>query len=452
MEVENNPWNVLSLEAYHFYFCPECETKHETKDQFVGHAIVKHPRAREFIPSIVDIDTVPTEPVDDELEADIESIVSNDNLQSDSEYHNEEVEFDREIDLENNDKAEVGPLMGTEVNEEGHEPIEQDKINQTDQFVKGNEGHEPMTDQDKINQTDQFVEGNGSIIKTEYIDPDYGEVDINTIISNEKIEPMTVEFKEEISEAKIDIKSKKSVKKTSMINIKSDADLNRKAYCFICKDMRTKIARHFQAVHKEHYEIKPLLSLDKADRNKGLELIKNKTTHEHNCQVLDLGFGDFIVSRKPDGLTKPSDYIFCPFCFKYVLKNNLSGHEKNCEFRPTKELLGKSELKKKSAEILKERKLKLFQKYENNAVIMPHIRTLKIPKINPLHRVVNKDIKEYFIEFINNLVIPRQYQVNPFLEIMQKKYPVCKYTWIDVKKVVHYHIKRLKKSKAKNSN
>ena len=50
MEVENNPWNVLSLEAYHFYFCPECETKHETKDQFVGHAIVKHPRAREFIP------------------------------------------------------------------------------------------------------------------------------------------------------------------------------------------------------------------------------------------------------------------------------------------------------------------------------------------------------------------------------------------------------------------
>ena len=188
MEVEFNPWNVLSLEAYHFYFCPECETKHETKDQFVGHAIVKHPRAREFIPSIVDIDTVPTEPVDDELEADIESIVSNDNLQSDSEYHNEEVEFDREIDLENNDKAEVGPLMGTEVNEEGHEPIEQDKINQTDQFVKGNEGHEPMTDQDKIDQTDQFVEGNGSIIKTEYIDPDYGEADINTIISNEKIE------------------------------------------------------------------------------------------------------------------------------------------------------------------------------------------------------------------------------------------------------------------------
>ena len=52
--MSNNPWNVLSLEAFHFYCCPECESKHETKDQFVEHATSTHPKARETIMSILD--------------------------------------------------------------------------------------------------------------------------------------------------------------------------------------------------------------------------------------------------------------------------------------------------------------------------------------------------------------------------------------------------------------
>ena len=423
--MEFNPWNVLSLEAYHFYFCPECESKHETKDRFVGHAIVEHPRAREFIPRIVDVDTVQTEPEHEDLEEDTESNVNNDNVHSDSEYHNEEVESDPETDLDNN----AGPLTDTEVNED----------------------YEPMTEQD------QLVEGsievkNESVIKTEIIEQDFSEVDINTIISNEKIEPMTVDFKESFSEAKNDTKSRKSVKKTktSMVNIKSDY-LTRKAYCFICKDFKTKLTRHFQSVHKEHPKIKPLLSLDTTERNKGLELIKNKGTHEHNCQVLDKGVGDFIVLKKPnDTLAKPSDYIFCPFCFKYVLKTSLSGHETKCEFRPTEELLGKSELKKKSAEILKERKLKMSRYEINSDVIIPHFYR-KIPKHNIKNRAVNKDIKEYFAEFIKNSVIPRRSEVIPYLEIMQEKFPDCTYSWTKVKEIVHSYIKWLKKSQAKKS-
>ena len=52
--MSNNPWNVLSLEAFHFYCCPECESKHGTKDQFVEHATSTHPKAREAIMTILD--------------------------------------------------------------------------------------------------------------------------------------------------------------------------------------------------------------------------------------------------------------------------------------------------------------------------------------------------------------------------------------------------------------
>ena len=53
MEVEYNPWNVLSLEEFHFYNCPECESKYAIKEQFIGHAIFRHPKACETLPGII---------------------------------------------------------------------------------------------------------------------------------------------------------------------------------------------------------------------------------------------------------------------------------------------------------------------------------------------------------------------------------------------------------------
>ena len=49
--MEFNPWNVSSLEDFHFYNCPECELKYASKEQFIGHAVLKHPKAHEFIPT-----------------------------------------------------------------------------------------------------------------------------------------------------------------------------------------------------------------------------------------------------------------------------------------------------------------------------------------------------------------------------------------------------------------
>ena len=54
MEFEPNPWNVISIEAFHFYNCPECEDKYVTKEQFVGHAMISHKKARGPLLAILD--------------------------------------------------------------------------------------------------------------------------------------------------------------------------------------------------------------------------------------------------------------------------------------------------------------------------------------------------------------------------------------------------------------
>ena len=51
--MEFNPWNVSSLEEFLFYNCPECESKHSTKEQFVGHAVVAHENARDILMTIL---------------------------------------------------------------------------------------------------------------------------------------------------------------------------------------------------------------------------------------------------------------------------------------------------------------------------------------------------------------------------------------------------------------
>ena len=58
LEVETNQWNVLSLEAFHFYNCPECDEKYSTREQFVGHAMISHQKARDTLPAILNDDSV----------------------------------------------------------------------------------------------------------------------------------------------------------------------------------------------------------------------------------------------------------------------------------------------------------------------------------------------------------------------------------------------------------
>ena len=44
-----NPWDVNDLDIYLKYCCPECDSQHDTKDFFVQHALLEHPKAGEVL-------------------------------------------------------------------------------------------------------------------------------------------------------------------------------------------------------------------------------------------------------------------------------------------------------------------------------------------------------------------------------------------------------------------
>ena len=45
----DSPWLVKSLAEFLFYCCPECDAKESIEEQFIKHAIQKHPEAKKYI-------------------------------------------------------------------------------------------------------------------------------------------------------------------------------------------------------------------------------------------------------------------------------------------------------------------------------------------------------------------------------------------------------------------
>ena len=48
-EEKHNPWDVSNLEEFLYYSCPECDCKNKDKEDFVNHAVISHPRAKNLI-------------------------------------------------------------------------------------------------------------------------------------------------------------------------------------------------------------------------------------------------------------------------------------------------------------------------------------------------------------------------------------------------------------------
>ena len=51
-----NPWDVGDLDIYLTYCCPECYSHHQTKDVFVQHALLEHPKASKVLKNPVEKD------------------------------------------------------------------------------------------------------------------------------------------------------------------------------------------------------------------------------------------------------------------------------------------------------------------------------------------------------------------------------------------------------------
>ena len=48
-KMENNPWDVTTVDEFLFYNCPECEVKAKDADTFMSHAIEKHELAKHYM-------------------------------------------------------------------------------------------------------------------------------------------------------------------------------------------------------------------------------------------------------------------------------------------------------------------------------------------------------------------------------------------------------------------
>lgn len=49
INVEDNPWKVSSIFEFHYFCCPECDCKSETKQDFVHHASTYHTWVSYFV-------------------------------------------------------------------------------------------------------------------------------------------------------------------------------------------------------------------------------------------------------------------------------------------------------------------------------------------------------------------------------------------------------------------
>ena len=114
-------------------------------------------------------------------------------------------------------------------------------------------------------------------------------------------------------------------------------------FCVFCKKrILCKISRHVLRVHKGNARVAEILKMEKGSRERrnALDLLANEGNLLHNIAVLKKGVGKLVVSRRTP--RQASDYAPCVGCHKFVLRERLWRHYKNCvknaaEFQRTAE-------------------------------------------------------------------------------------------------------------------
>lgn len=109
-------------------------------------------------------------------------------------------------------------------------------------------------------------------------------------------------------------------------------------YCLYCQNSFPKIARHLLSVHKDELDVKAVLDLPKrsSSRLEAVEIIRNRGNYLHNVEVIDIGEGDIVFSRR----TKNKDHSLegaslCPHCMGLFQKDTVHRHAQRCPKKGT---------------------------------------------------------------------------------------------------------------------
>ena len=94
--------------TYVVYSCPECQRTFSTSEQFIGHAMMSHPKARDTLPDILNVQDIDPEETSDITE---KSLVNPDLVEA--------VEVKQESELESVEiKSEITEKSMVEVKQE----------------------------------------------------------------------------------------------------------------------------------------------------------------------------------------------------------------------------------------------------------------------------------------------------------------------------------------------
>jgi hypothetical protein len=126
-------------------------------------------------------------------------------------------------------------------------------------------------------------------------------------------------------------------KKGITVVCSSKSGFKKTQFCTFCSKGQDKIVRHLEEQHSKESEVKMMKRAGNktAEKKKLIGFLKYRGNHEHNLKVIDDGFGDFIVGRRPPNGAKVNylHYAPCPDCLEYLTRTELYRHKKNgCKF------------------------------------------------------------------------------------------------------------------------
>nr|XP_057918564.1 uncharacterized protein LOC131109977 [Doryrhamphus excisus]XP_057918565.1 uncharacterized protein LOC131109977 [Doryrhamphus excisus]XP_057918566.1 uncharacterized protein LOC131109977 [Doryrhamphus excisus]XP_057920422.1 uncharacterized protein LOC131115987 isoform X1 [Doryrhamphus excisus]XP_057920423.1 uncharacterized protein LOC131115987 isoform X1 [Doryrhamphus excisus] len=107
-------------------------------------------------------------------------------------------------------------------------------------------------------------------------------------------------------------------------------------YCYICGKPQSKITRHLKTHEKTNVEVAQVLAFPKhsKERQRQLNILRNKGNHKHNTDVLTSGTGVLKMKRKPKKVQDVKQYVHCTYCHALYLRRHLWRHLQKCLSKP----------------------------------------------------------------------------------------------------------------------
>ena len=95
------------------------------------------------------------------------------------------------------------------------------------------------------------------------------------------------------------------------------------------------LSRHLERNHADNYLVADVMAKSGAERKKGLKILKNLGSFQHNIDVLKKGHGKLIVVRRTNGKRSAHSYLPCSRCYGFFHKCELYRHSCPCDSSST---------------------------------------------------------------------------------------------------------------------